>query len=157
MAARMVKIERLLVDADELLQATDKLKAVNDCFFVNWDCQDKTLRRRALDMIARLEVLDNELLIRKEDYVNFEHVLNEGCEYTRIAVLREKNGVSKVIGSFHFTLRTDNNIAAFCSGDYNYIEDEKPSDLKAFSCWKHLQKAARGDYKTRADMRNIFM
>lgn len=157
MAARMIKIETLLANSNELLQATNSLAVVNDCFFVNWDCQDKTLRRRSLDITARLEVIENELLIRKEDFVNFEQFLNKRREYTRVMILRKKTGDTQVIGSLHFTLRTDDNIAAFCSGDYNYLEDEKPSDFKAFSCWKNMQKAMRDDYKTRAEMRKIFM
>lgn len=157
MQNRAVSMQALFENSDELITENNGINVVNDCYFMDWDCLDRTLKKKALGLIKKLSFFENEYLVRKEDLVMFEHGVNVGRDYTRILVLRKENSSASIIGSFHFLLKPNDNLFAFCSGDHHEFRDERPTDFYQYESWQEMQKAMRYDLRLRSSMRNIFM
>lgn len=154
MLNQKVQIKDLLFKTDEVLSKNALGDDVfNECFFADWDCHEKTLRKKALDMKKRLDFLDMEVLINHDDYVHFENETVNGKVNNRFIISKKSGHDFTTIGGLQTS--HDKKSIVYCGywrGEYKGDETE----IKKYKTWLQLKTKLLQCMKARRDMRKIF-
>lgn len=156
MSNEIVEIDALLSSKDRFLSDAS-VGGSNDMYLFNdWKCQDRTLRKRAKNLINKLGFLVNEVLISDEDYVYFENEIIDGVDTNHIFIIRLNENKRVVVGGFSFSnSKYKGSQAVIWNGkDTN---SSLKNNMQFFESWAELKKLLTKDVRLRALVRESFI
>lgn len=151
-----VEINKFIEDADNLL-APSTWGDLNNCFFSEWACDEKSLRSKAKAMVPKLKFLVKEGIIKGDDYVTFKNLPMVGFNYTQAIIIKKRIARDDVVlGGFCFSKKTKNRqIASFWEG-IDHQGPDLPSRYTGYGSWKELKADLKRNSRPRLAAQEIF-
>lgn len=151
-----VQINKFIEDADNLL-APSTWGDLNNCFFSEWACDEKSLRSKAKAMVPKLKFLVKEGIVKGEDYVTFKNLQMVSVNYTHAIIIKKRIARNDVVlGGFCFSKKTKNrHIASYWEG-VDHQGADLPSRYTAYGSWKELKDELKRDCRPRLAAKEIF-
>lgn len=157
MRNEIIEIDTLLNSKERFLSEYSSDSPNSMYFFNDWQCQDVSLRKRAKDLVNKIDFLVNETLISNEDYVYFENEIKNGFDTNFIFIVRLNGNKRTDIGGFSFSNSRHKGSGANVWSGARTPSEERVLKSQCFESWFKLKRLLTKDFRLRALVRKDFM